>query len=330
MFERRRAMQMEENAATAAEEQAWAIPDVGTGQVPEWPTAPNVPAGRLRPPLAALLADEGFASKEQLEAALAEGQASGERLGEVVLRHGWVNEAQLGGLLARQWDLPFAALSTIEVDESARALMTPGDSTRLGACPIGFKAGIPLVAVADPNEERFTAVRDQLGTECAFLVTTPTAMVQLIGNDGSAAVQPEALGTPEPALGAVQPEALRAPEPTLGAVQPTPEPALDAVSPTAEPALVPVQPKPTLDEVAEDSPPDLEQLDRLLERLLDERQQAKDELVASQQQLAALDEERAGLAESIRTLETKLGRDDRLLDAMRTKLTDFSQSLYAG
>src|SRR6185437_8318874 len=80
--------------------------------------------GRLRPSLASLMVDEGVATSEQLEQALAEGQQTGERLGEVVLRHGWINEAGLAGLIARQWDLSFVALSAISVDESARALLS--------------------------------------------------------------------------------------------------------------------------------------------------------------------------------------------------------------
>jgi hypothetical protein len=44
-----------------------------------------------RQPLATLLAEAGVASTEQLRLAVAEGMGRGERLGEVVLRRGWID-----------------------------------------------------------------------------------------------------------------------------------------------------------------------------------------------------------------------------------------------
>ena len=48
--------------------------------------------GVTRPPLLSLLVDAGVAPEAQLRLALAEGMGRGERLGEVVLRRGWIDE----------------------------------------------------------------------------------------------------------------------------------------------------------------------------------------------------------------------------------------------
>ena len=64
-------------------------------------------ARSVRQPLLAVLASAGVASEEDLRSALAEGMDSGERLGEVVLRRGWLDEAGLARVLADQWDLRF-------------------------------------------------------------------------------------------------------------------------------------------------------------------------------------------------------------------------------
>jgi hypothetical protein len=106
------------------------------------------PIGRLRPSLASLMVEEGVATSEQLEQALAEGQQNGERLGEVVLRHGWINEAGLAGLIARQWDLSFVALSAISLDDSARTLLSRDVCKRVGACPVSYDDGVPVLATS--------------------------------------------------------------------------------------------------------------------------------------------------------------------------------------
>ena len=71
----------------------------------------------------------------------------------------------------------------------------------------------------------------------------------------------------------------------------------------------------------------LDQLDRLLDRLVTERVRTGDELAGHRRQLDELAAEKARLEESlrsvedsIRSLESKLGQEDELLDSMRTKL----------
>jgi hypothetical protein len=263
------------------------------------------------------MVEEGVATSEQLEQALAEGQQNGERLGEVVLRHGWINEASLAGLVARQWDLSFVALSMITIDDSARALLSREVCERLGACPVSFDDGIPVLALADPNEDRFAAVREALGTPCSFFVTTGSALAGLIDQQPSAPQDVDVVRVVETAS--------------------VSEPADEAPAPETPPALALA---PAAVEVEGHSAPVVDQLDQLLERLLGERERSRARLddyrrqladyerqVADyQRQLADLEDQQARVRESIRSLEAKLGDEETRLESMRAKLTEYAQS----
>jgi bacteriophage N4 adsorption protein B len=244
---------------------------------------------------------------DQLEEALAEGMKSGERLGEVVLRRGWINEAALAQLIARRWDLSFVARSMLAVDDHAQALLPRGDAERLGACPVAFNDGVPLVAIADPSDERFSAVRDALGSQCTFVVTTPSALTQLIAESpaGSAATdvvqEPVAAGPP---VVVAPPEVQPAEVETPVAAVPEPEP-----------------------EPENDAAPALEELDRLLARLVADRVQASNQIAGYRRQLDELDEQKARVEADLRALESKLGQEDQVLDSMRSKLGDLGRTL---
>jgi hypothetical protein len=294
-------------------------------EVQETPVAPvseatqeaqagDSPIGRLRPSLASLMVEEGVATSDQLEQAVAEGQQTGERLGEVVLRHGWINEAGLAGLIARQWDLSFVALSAISVDDNARALLSREVCERIGACPVSFDEGVPVLAIADPNEDRFTAVREALGTHCSFFVTTGSALAGLIDQQPGGPSEPAAVHAVEAPAVAEQADEAPVVEPRR---------AFSLASTTAE-----LRP-----EAEASSAPVVDQLDLLLERLLDERERAQDELagyerqlVDYQRQLSDLEEQQARVRESIRSLESKLAEEEKRLETMRTRLAEYAQS----
>ena len=324
MFEKLRSNQAPEEVPADDDVQELQSVEVVPSAVHEAPVT-DQPVGRLRPSLASLLADEGVASKEQLEHAAAEGLETGERLGEVVLRRGWITEAGLANLIAQQWDLAFVARSLISVDDDAQARMSRDVAQQLGVCPVTSNDGAPLVAMADPSEERFAGARDALGDQCTFVITTPSALAQLIDELPNSPLPPAVVSlteVPSPAA------------PTLSVAEVEPEPDVELeVEPVADPepttfstAVSVVTSKP-----ADDGSPVLDQLDRLLDRLVSERVRTGDELAGYRRQLDDLAAEKARLEESlrsvedsIRSLETKLDQEDELLDSMRTKLADVS------
>jgi hypothetical protein len=301
------------NDSSDNETPALPSPDPAASHTPE-PRPGATPAGRLRPSLASLLADEGVATMDQLEEALAEGLKSGERLGEVVIRRGWINEARLAELNARRWDLTFVARSMIIVDEHARALLSRAEAERVGACPVAFNDGVPLVAIADPGDERFSAVREALGGQCTFIVTTPSALAQLIAQspEESAAAN---VAEPEVSVSA-------APEPVMVCPPEVEEDETEAEAlPAVEPAVLPVA------ESEDGSSPALEELDHLLERLVSERVRASEQLADYRRQLDELSQTKARIEADVLALESKLGQEDQLLDSMRAKLGGLTQSL---
>jgi Type II secretion system (T2SS), protein E, N-terminal domain len=126
-------------------------------------------ARRQRRSFGAVVVDAGVVTAERLREALAEGARTGERPGEVMVRRGWADERQIGRVLAEQWQLPFMQ-GVSAVPDSARALLSLEEARRLEAYPISFEDGVAVVAVADPSEERFDAVRARLEHEMRFVI----------------------------------------------------------------------------------------------------------------------------------------------------------------
>jgi Type II secretion system (T2SS), protein E, N-terminal domain len=135
-------------------------------------------AAAVRPPLARLLAEAGVASEPDLRLAVAEGMATGERLGEVVLRRGWIDERRLAELLAEQWQLPFVAEP--QLTEDPTRMLNPQAAKELAVCPIDVDADPPHFALAEPSEERLAAVADAVAKEPRFAVVTRSALVRLL------------------------------------------------------------------------------------------------------------------------------------------------------
>lgn len=139
---------------------------------------------RVRPSLVTLLTRAGVASEQDLRLAVAEGMATGERLGEVVLRRGWIDERRLAELLAEQWQLPFVADPRL-TNETTRPL-TLDAARELGVCPIDLDADRPHLALVEPSEERFAAAASAVDYEPQFAVVTRSALLSLFEQQSSA------------------------------------------------------------------------------------------------------------------------------------------------
>jgi hypothetical protein len=126
--------------------------------------------------LLSLLVEAGVADEDQLRIALAEGMGRGERLGEVVLRRGWLDEEGLAQLLARQWELPFLGQDVLE---SVVVVPLP-EARQLEACLVSREDGTRMVVVAEPTSDRLNAARELLGGQPAFAVVTPATLELLL------------------------------------------------------------------------------------------------------------------------------------------------------
>jgi type II secretion system (T2SS) protein E len=255
-------------------------------------TSASASAGSPRRPLTALLADAGVASEEQLRLAVTEGMGRGERLGEVVLRRGWIDQAGLARVIARQWDLP-------HVDDDAAAVVAQGagdvlpasDAERLEACVIDFVDGVPLVAVVEPSEERFANVRSAIGEDCGFAVVTKGAFERLLTQLRSDEADAEAPIARAAAESREHEEAER----LIGE--------LDAVANSL-----------------------LAWAERL-RRIIEIQRSTEGELAASRRQTDAVRGELANARATIEMLQTQLAQHRELVKAARAQLSDVARAL---
>jgi hypothetical protein len=141
----------------------------------------GAPAVRsVRPSLLSLLVEAGVAPEQELRLAAASGMGAGERLGEVVLRNGWLDEEGLGRLLAQQWRLPFVTDAAAMLDQHRQEALPADQAETLGGCPIDIESGVPCAAVAEPATARLDALRELLGPDACFAVVTPATLRRLL------------------------------------------------------------------------------------------------------------------------------------------------------
>jgi MshEN domain len=136
-------------------------------------------AGLRRPSLATLLIEAGLASDQQIHQALEEGNHTGEKLGEVVVRRGWASESRLAQLLAEQWGIPAVDPGALSLDPLAVSRVEIGSAAELGGFPVWFDQQGIVVAVSEPNEERFAAFRERLGS-VSFVVVPRSTLSELV------------------------------------------------------------------------------------------------------------------------------------------------------
>ena len=210
-------------------------------------------------PLGTLIFRAGLLGEEQLEDALQEGMRTGKRLGEVLLERGWLNERDLGQMLAGQKGLPFVDVSVGDVEPDALKALDQDDARRQVALPLFYEDGELVIAVGDPsNEVVLEGLRREIETDFQLVVAPHGQLLQVIDEaysrpDPEPAPQFEGVLFPnlQPRAQDEAPEA-PAPQPDLGfahavepevAAEPQPEPEAEA-APELEP---PDEPEPAAD-----------------------------------------------------------------------------------
>ena len=153
----------------------------------------SVPA---RQALGTMLIERNFLTEAQLAEALEEGAANGERLGEVVVRRGWVGEDDLAKVLAEQWQLGYLDRTSIWFDGKALARITREDAQRLEALPTSVQEGRVVIALAEPTEQRLGALNEIMGDDAVFVVVAKSALdaglkSDLLTKSASISIHPE-------------------------------------------------------------------------------------------------------------------------------------------
>lgn len=142
------------------------------------PPVPPVPLG-MRPLLGTILAERGLIDPARLAEALAEAQATNQRVGEVLLRKGWIYEQELARALAHQYGLEYVDLNTASVNPRDAALLDPGVGQRCRAVPICVAGDEIVVAVADPALDVVEELRARLPYPVRPVVAEPTLVQQV-------------------------------------------------------------------------------------------------------------------------------------------------------
>jgi type IV pilus assembly protein PilB len=129
--------------------------------------------GTWRVPLGSLLLRDGVLTTDQLEAALAEKDVTGRRVGEIVVARGWVPAGTVARLLAEQHGLEYLDLSATQIDPGAAGLLPEKYARRYEALAIRFvRQDLVLVTVADPtNVLASDELRLTLGTNVQIAVS---------------------------------------------------------------------------------------------------------------------------------------------------------------
>jgi type IV pilus assembly protein PilB len=156
----------------------------------------------MRAQLGSLLVRDGLLTAEQLELALTEKEASGRRLGEIVVERGWVDDAAIARALAEQYDLEYLDLGKTQLESAATGLLPEKLARRYHSLPLRFLAeDSVLVAVADPtNVLASDDLRLALGLNVRLAVVAAgdlstaidrTYRTQLVIDDSETLIEPE-------------------------------------------------------------------------------------------------------------------------------------------
>jgi len=99
-----------------------------------------------------LLVREGLISQKQLDQALGEQRASGDRLGYTLVKHGFVREIEITRMLARQYRVPAVDLSRFEVDPKLIKLVPADVALKNTVLPLRREGRTLTVAMVEPTD----------------------------------------------------------------------------------------------------------------------------------------------------------------------------------
>ncbi|MBU1356570.1 MAG: Flp pilus assembly complex ATPase component TadA [Candidatus Edwardsbacteria bacterium] len=99
-----------------------------------------------------MLLKAGMISPEQLEQALKEQQTSGQRLGSLLVKMGFVTEDEVVAFLSKQFNVPSVNLNDYKIDEPVLKLIPAHIAQKYGLVPLSRLGRSVTVAMVNPND----------------------------------------------------------------------------------------------------------------------------------------------------------------------------------
>jgi type IV pilus assembly protein PilB len=133
------------------------------------------------------IVDLGYASRDQVEQAIALARTAGRAPEAILLEQGAIDAEKLSRATAERYGLDFVDLSIFKMDMAAANLISVKSARRHQALPISFiDEGTLLVAMADPaNVLALDDVQMATGLNCRVAVAPPDDIDALIGKLGT-------------------------------------------------------------------------------------------------------------------------------------------------
>jgi type IV pilus assembly protein PilB len=177
------------SAATGAPTPAVGSPSTAPSETPARPTQetpgliPPLRRGHSGGFVTDAVVDLRFASREQVEQAIAQSRTAGRPPEQILLEQGTIDEEQLSRAVAERFGLDFADLAVYQVDMGAANLISVKSARRHHAVPIGFvDESTLLLAMTDPaNVVALDDVQMGTGYSCRVAVAPASDIDSLVG-----------------------------------------------------------------------------------------------------------------------------------------------------
>ena len=132
--------------------------------------------------LGRLLLQNNLVTEEQLKEAAIEHEGTGKSLGRVLIDNRVLTEGQLTSVLAEQIGIDYADLNNYKIDPNAATLIDANLARRHMVCPIDYRDGKLVVAMADPtNVFALDDLRIMTGMDVLPVVSTRDDIEGVIG-----------------------------------------------------------------------------------------------------------------------------------------------------
>lgn len=132
-------------------------------------------------PIGEILKERGLVSEDYIRFALLEQRATGERLGEVLVRVGMVTDLEIAKALSDQSGLPFIDLTELSPLPSALDLVPINFAKNNLVLPFDLYNGVLKVAITDPfNQHLMNAIQRLAARQVEFYITGAQSLAKSI------------------------------------------------------------------------------------------------------------------------------------------------------